>query len=372
MSKVVIVGGKLQGIEACYLAKKAGIETVLIDKDETAPATKLCDHFLCMDILKKEESMIEELQCADFVLPALENDQVLFTLTELAQQFGFSLAFDFDAYMISSSKQMSDQLFQQFGIPSPKHYPNCKAPYIVKPSKESGSKGVQFIQSEEDLKQLIESISDLKEWIIQEYLDGPSYSIEIIGRPGNYRTYGITQIHMDSDYDCKKVSAPCNITEGQRKSFERMAHYVANLIQLHGIMDLEVIDDCGELKLLEIDARFPSQTPIVVYHSTEMNLIEELYDIFCFERFRKPMSNKIIHTTLEHFLIHNGNASSHGEHIMSQGEKLMLRRDFYGADEVLSDFGKKKNIWRGTFINWADSRKRLNEKRIAMKGKLYL
>lgn len=372
MSKVVIVGGKLQGIEACYLAKKAGIKTVLIDKEETAPAAELCDYFLCMDILQKEDALIEELRNADFVLPALENDQVLFTLTELSQRFGFSLAFDFDAYMISSSKQMSDQLFRQFGIPSPKHYLNCKAPYIVKPSQESGSKGVQLIPSEAELEQFLESVSDQKEWIIQEYLDGPSYSIEIIGKPGNYRTYGITQIHIDSDYDCKKVSTPCSITEIQRKSFERMAHYVANLIQLQGIMDLEVIDDCGELKLLEIDARFPSQTPIVVYHSTGMNLIEELYDIFCFERFRKPISNKILHTTLEHFLIHNGCASSHGEHIMSQGEKLILRRNFYGADEVLSDFAIKKHTWRGTFINWADSGKGLNEKRLEMEGKLYL
>ena len=32
--KAVVIGGKLQGVEAAYLAKKAGWEVVLIDKSE--------------------------------------------------------------------------------------------------------------------------------------------------------------------------------------------------------------------------------------------------------------------------------------------------------------------------------------------------
>ena len=52
---------------------------------------------------------------------------------------------------------------------------------------------------------------------------------------------------------------------------------IAELIELKGIMDVEVIDDEGILKVLEIDARIPSQTPTVVYHSTGVNLLEELF-----------------------------------------------------------------------------------------------
>jgi heterodisulfide reductase subunit A-like polyferredoxin len=35
---VAVVGGNLQGVEATYLARKAGWEVILIDKNSNAPA----------------------------------------------------------------------------------------------------------------------------------------------------------------------------------------------------------------------------------------------------------------------------------------------------------------------------------------------
>lgn len=36
-----IVGGKLQGMEAVYLARRAGIRTLVIDRREDAPAVSI-------------------------------------------------------------------------------------------------------------------------------------------------------------------------------------------------------------------------------------------------------------------------------------------------------------------------------------------
>ena len=36
MPKIVIVGGKLQGSEAAYLGREAGIDIILIDRDPDA------------------------------------------------------------------------------------------------------------------------------------------------------------------------------------------------------------------------------------------------------------------------------------------------------------------------------------------------
>ncbi len=43
---IAIIGGKLQGLEALYLARKAGYKTLLIDKNPDATATRLCNQFL--------------------------------------------------------------------------------------------------------------------------------------------------------------------------------------------------------------------------------------------------------------------------------------------------------------------------------------
>lgn len=367
MTRIAIVGGKLQGTEAAYLARKAGMESILIDHYEKSPAIGVCDEFLCCDVTQESKELIDAFRSVDFILPANENPEVLAALVKLSEKYQFPLAYDPRAYEISSSKILSDRLMHENGIPSPQYYPNCKSPYIVKPSGFSGSEGVRRIAGEEELKRFLESAIPEDRWIAQEYLTGPSYSIEVIGRPGAYHTYEITEIHMADDYDCNMVTAPCAITDEQAEGFREIAVQLAELVQLKGIMDVEVIDDGGEFKVLEIDARIPSQTPTVVYHTTGINFVEELRDLFCDgELKQKPLTEKK-YCSYEHFLVKDGRFSAHGEHIMSQGGLLKLRTNFFGADEVISDYIRDGLPWRGTFINWADSIEKLEEKRENMK-----
>lgn len=367
MTRIAIVGGKLQGTEAAYLAKKAGMESLLIDYYEKPPAMGLCDEFLCCDVTAESKELIDALNGVDFILPANENAKVLEALVMLAEKYHYKLAFDKDAYAVSSSKQKSDKLIHENGAPAPQYYPNCKAPYIVKPSEFSGSEGVKRINSEEELIKFLGKVPQDENWIAQEFLTGPSYSIEIIGQPGNYQTYEVTEIHMASDYDCKMVTAPCAITKEQEEGFRLIAVKLAELVRLKGIMDVEVIDDHGEFKVLEIDARIPSQTPTVVYHSTGVNFVEELAELFCCGKLTAKDQEKKRFCSYEHLMIKDGRFTEHGEHIMSQGGPLKLRTNFFGADEVISDFIREELPWRGTFINWADTEEELVEKREKMK-----
>lgn len=367
MTRVAIVGGKLQGIEAAYLSSKAGIKSLLIDKNESPPALNLCDEFLNCDVLLRENRLIEALKNVDFILPAIENKEVLEALTELSEENKLNLAFDLNAYCISFSKLLSDQLIHNHNIPAPRYYPGCSAPYIAKPSSLSGSTGVKRIETTKEMEAFLKDLPSEENWVAQEFLTGPSYSIEIIGKPEHYRTYEITEIHMDEGYDCKKVTSPCSITTEQKKALEDIAITLANLIELKGIMDVEVIDHKGELKVLEIDARIPSQTPTVVYHTSGINLLEEIKDLFCHGEFTTECSHQRKYSSFEHLLIQNGKVSEHGEHIMGDAGPLILRKNFFGADEVISDYKENGELWRGTFINWADSEEALKLKRQHMK-----
>ncbi len=367
MTRIAIVGGKLQGTEAAYLAKKAGMESLLIDHYEKSPALGLCDEFLCCDVTQESKELIDALNNVDFILPANENSEVLEALVKLADKYNYRLAFDKDAYAVSSSKLLSDQLIHENQIPAPQYYPNCKAPYIAKPSGFSGSEGVRRLNTEEALSQFLKTVSPEEKWVVQEFLTGPSYSIEVIGKPGDYKTYEVTEIHMDKSYDCKKVTAPCAITEEQEKGFRKIAVRLAELVRLKGIMDVEVIDNHGDFKVLEIDARIPSQTPTVVYHTTGVNFIEELNDLFCHGKMNSKGTGQKKYCSYEHLFIKDGKITEHGEHIMSEGGPLRLKEKFFGADEVLSDFVKEGQPWRGTFINWAATEEELSLKRENMK-----
>lgn len=373
--KIAIIGGKLQGTEAAYLAKKAGFYSILFDKNLHAPASVLCDEFHCIDICSEEPKTLEILLSADLILPAMENNDTLSYLKRLSEKHPVKIAFDFHAYSISSSKLKSDSLFKEHDIPSPSYYPNCKPPYIAKPSSESGSTGVRILSSRCEAERFLSEIKPSKEWIIQEQLGGPSYSLEIIGKPGAYRTYQITQIHMDDIYDCNRVTCPCDVSDAQKKSFEDMAFKIANIVKLNGIMDLEVIDDNGTFKILEIDARIPSQTPTAVYFSTGVNLLAELVDLYegrwdVKETGLKRLDTEEKFASYEHFFISDNQLQFPGEHIMGGAKPLTLYRNHLGSDEVITDYKEGDEEFKGTFINSGETLLELEEKRRQIKSRL--
>lgn len=360
MPKIVIAGGKLQGIEAAYLGRKAGFEMVLIDINPKAPAQKLCDKFVCGDILTEDPAIMRELDEADMILPTMENDEVLERLTELSREHGYVLAFDAAAYRISSSKRRSDALFAQNHIPCPRYYPEGTFPYIAKPERESGSHGVRYLENQAELDAfLARGGSDC---IIQEFAEGPSYSMEVIGEPGNYRTYEVTEIFVDEGYDCNLAAAYRTLQPEKVREMKKIITALAEAISLKGIMDLEVIDDSGVLKVLEIDARLPSQTSIAVYHATGMNYISELFDLFCRGGFQSQQTDWGRCCSFRHYLAEDGRLTMPGEHVMAEGGLLDYKEDITDAAVVLTDYEREGSVWRCTFIGEAETEAALKEK----------
>lgn len=376
MRTIAIIGGKLQGTEAAYLARKAGMKSLLIDKNPKAPASGICDEMGVFDVLKKEKELIDFLKKADLILPALENDAVHTALLEIAKEHKMKLAFDSSAYAVSSSKIRSDRLMRENNIPAPEYFPGGGGPYIMKPSGESGSAGVMRAETKEAVRAFLSKTDAPEEWVVQEFLEGPSYSIEVIGIPGAYRTYEITQIHMDEVYDCNMVSAPCALSAQMCGGFSDMAVKLAELVHLSGIMDVEVIEHNGVLKALEIDARFPSQTPIAVYHSTGVNLLLELTNAVLDEGWTeksiqaredpaKSNEQKKL-TAVEHYLVDSSGVHFKGEHMMGEGGALLHKENFFGADEAITDYREGCESWRAMMINAGQTERELSDKRSEM------
>ena len=359
--KIAIIGGKLQGTEAVYLAREAGMETILIDANPRVPAAGLADRFVCGDVAARDPEVLAAMREADFVLPCNENDQLLAAVCAICREEGLRLAFDPDAYAITKSKAASDALIHENGIPAPRYYPQGRPPYIIKPSGESGSAGVRRAETREEVEAFLAGCERPEDWIVQEYLEGPSYSVEIIGVPGNYRTYAVTQIHMDRVYDCCRVTAPCLVGQPGEKRICQIAERLANLVQLRGIMDLEVIDDGEDMKVLEIDARLPSQTPIAVLKCSGMNYVSELADLFCAGDFRSKLARPGLFSVYEHYRRQDGQILQEGEHMMSEAGLLSLRRDFCGCQEVMTDYQPGQDQLRGIFISWAEREEELRE-----------
>lgn len=211
--------------------------------------------------------------------------------------------------------------------------------------------------------------------VAQQYLEGPQFSIEVVGMQRQHVPLCVTDLHMDKGYDCKRVSTPTSLSPEQVARLEEMALALAEAIDLKGIMDLEVILHQEDLKLLEIDARFPSQTPMAVYWATGINMVQLLAEQFVPGQVLCPgqpmgetcsfggLSDRWV--VVEHIQAGPDRIRFLGEHIMGPAGPLGLQPGFFGCREALTNYVPGRSQWVATLIFCADSPKDLAAARSA-------
>lgn len=356
--KVGIIGGKLQGVESAFLARQAGWKAVVVDKSPCPPASGICDFFYQCDVVNDTARLCRLMQeeALDLIIPALEDPLALRSLQICAATVDVPLAYDAAAYSITSSKNRSNRLFKRLGIPMPLNWPYCGFPLIAKPSVSSGSQGVAKIDNEKELGQFLRRIdSSLVDWVLQEYLDGPSYSIEVLGANGDYTVVQVTELQMDAQYDCKRVIAPACIPSSLDKRIKKIAIDIAAGLHLKGIMDVELILDNDVLKVLEIDARLPSQTPAAVYSSTGINMLEMVAEIFIHDILTPvPQLSGTRSVIYEHVRVARNKVEILGEHIMTEAGPLDMIPGFCGAEMALTNFNRENLPLAATLIITGD------------------
>lgn len=345
-----IVGGRLQGVELVCLAQKTDWQTLLVDRNTHVPARWLCDRFLQLDVCEAS-ALDKSFKTVDLVIPALENQIALDNLVQWGRMRKIPVALDPEAYAISSSKIASNRLFASLGIPTPVPWPQCGFPVVAKPSHASGSEGVAVLRNQRDAEAVFPHGFPDNGWVFEQYLDGPSFSLEVIGRPGDYVPLQVTELFMDAVYDCKAVAAPSRLAAGQIREIEKLGVAIAEAIRLTGLVDVEVIFHDGGFKVLEIDARFPSQTPLAVYHSTGCNMFEMLANLFLAEQPTQRLPTVPARgAILEHIRVTPGAIFVEGEHIMAQAGPLDQVTGFFGADVALTNYREGASEWVATLI----------------------
>lgn len=346
-----IVGGALQGMEAVHLARKAGYETFVLDKREDAPARSLADESETVDLVKEPDKAQKLLTDCDAVIPAIEEMPVLENLERMKGSFAGPYLFDINSYRISSSKLKSNEIMGKFGVPMPRPWPECGYPVIVKPSCQSGSVGVSEVENEEQLQKALAKVRELHdEPVIQEFVHGKSLSVEAIGDGEKARAYVTTEVVLDSNYDCKQVLCSPDILPPEMDGlFGECIRNTAEDMHLRGLMDMEAIGGKDGFKVLEIDARIPSQTPACIEAGTGINLLEELY-LALSGKGRDPV-RKPGASSYEHFYIDGTRMYTTGEKAFSHVEHPHFERGLFGADDTITDYESGKSRWRGTFIN---------------------
>jgi pyrrolysine biosynthesis protein PylC len=183
-----------------------------------------------------------------------------------------------------------------------------------------------------------------------------------VAHEGRIEILQVTGLEFDKLFDCKRVTAPVVADAALLAAFEDAARRLAQGVKLDGVMDVEVMVHGSEPKVIEIDARLPSQTPACVLHSSGINIVKLLVEAFVGGGLpavdRRPKRGAVY----QQVRAARGRLEVLGEHVVGSARPLAWWPGFAGAHECLTDYTPGVAEWVAIIITDGPDLRRARQK----------
>jgi carbamoyl-phosphate synthase large subunit len=184
-------------------AKKMGLYTVGIDPCEDATCKGDVDAFEVVGGQDYEGTCaVVEKYSIDAIVTAA-TDKPLVMMARIAEKYGFPF-YSVETAQWSTDKYQMKQRFLEGDVPCARgrlihtadEAKNLYFPLIVKPRDNSGSRGVKLCRSMEELQTSMSEaleVSKLDTVLVEEFIEGPEYSIESLHHDGKSEVIQFTE-----------------------------------------------------------------------------------------------------------------------------------------------------------------------------------
>ena len=213
--RILILGAGVMQKPAISFAREQGLEVVVVDADPAAACVSLADRFEKID-LKDQEAL-------EAFARSLMNDGGLAGVMTAGTDFSSSVAWiseklalpgiPYEVALDASDKERMRCRFREAGVPSPEFFIVHRSkftdrtlpslpfsfPVVVKPVDNMGARGCRRADSEEDLREaLLEALhfSRSGRAIVEEYMEGPEFSVDAIVYQGKITICGLADRHI--------------------------------------------------------------------------------------------------------------------------------------------------------------------------------
>ena len=205
---VLIIGGGILQVPLIETAKSMGLKTIVADINKSCEGFKVCD--ITFEISTRDiEGVVREVKKLsqkvqiDGVLTA--GTDASMTVSAAANALGLPGIRYVDAEAASNKIKMRKRL-QKAQIPIPKFAPvwNIKDarealdfldfPLVLKPADNMGARGVVKINNQTELQDYFlhsKKCSTSGEMILEEFMEGPEFSVDALSWKGNFEITGI-------------------------------------------------------------------------------------------------------------------------------------------------------------------------------------
>lgn len=239
MKKLMIVGASVLQLPAIIKAKEMGLHVAVVDFNPQAIGIPYADEYY-------NASTMDE----DAVLAAAEDyqpDGIMTLATDMPMR-GVAKASDklhlhsinYGTALKATDKSLMIKAFKQFDVPSPWYFDiatfeelkslegKIDFPCIIKPTDNAGSHGVAKVNNFEELLKnygYAHSCSRCGEVIVEEYLDGPEVSVEVMVVNGKVNILQVTdKITTEAPHFVEMGhTQPSRLTESTQNAIREVA-----------------------------------------------------------------------------------------------------------------------------------------------------
>lgn len=276
MKKLLVLAAGILQVPVIKKAKEMGVYVVAADGDENAVGLKLADKPIVVNITSEEDMLrvAREEQVDGVIHPCSEVSMNV--MGRINDELGLS-GISRETAIRATNKHLMREAFEKYGAPSPKSmcFTDVEVAWgafctdftgacILKPSRNSGSRGIAKISADikmDEFARLFEiskAESRDKSVMLEQFVEGPEFSIEIIVWNGQVNVLTVT--------DKKTTEAPHFVELGHNQPSCRTAEEVETLkaAAVAGVKALGV-NNCachaeaklmnGRAYLMEIGAR---------------------------------------------------------------------------------------------------------------------
>ena len=303
MKKLLVLAAGLLQVPIIKKAHDMGYYVIAADDDSNAPGMTLADKAIVPGGLMNEEKMVaiaKEEQISGVIHPCSE--VAMSVMGRINDEMGLS-GVSKETAIRATNKHLMRDAFERYGAPSPKSkcYSNMEIAWgsfctdfhgdaILKPSRNSGSRGIAKITKSIDEAKFAELFERAKEEsrdksvMLEQFIEGPEFSVEIIVWDKKVNVLQVT--------DKKTTEAPYFVELGHNQPSLFPKHIVESVKRaaISGVKALEV-NNCachaeikvqdGQAYIMEIGARLGGDfiSTELTHLSTGIDMVAAAIDV---------------------------------------------------------------------------------------------
>ncbi|BDR72880.1 hypothetical protein K144316041_15880 [Clostridium tetani] len=298
MKTILILGAGQFQVPLIKKAKELGYKTIVTDYDSKAEGFKFADIALHISTLDKEKTLqVAKRYNIDGILTT--SDFPVRTVAYVCEKMNL-IGLSSRAAEISTDKFLLRECMKKNNIPCPRYLlvndkkdicnkklEGFEFPLIIKPVDSSASRGVCKVYNLQELKLAYEEsyhYSKSGKVILEEFLDGPEYSVETLTQNGTNNIVAITEKHT-SGYPHSvedRHIVPAYLNKEQEYKIKDMVNKIINAIRIdNSSSHAEIkLTEKGPV-LIEIGSRLGGDyiTSDLVPLSTGIDMLENIINI---------------------------------------------------------------------------------------------